>query len=317
MRRRNGKGKGRKEMKKHHLFLAIAVLLTALLASCTNTHVFEDGYYFQAMGEEAEIVVTVDTQKARAARPSILGVDDSLLTSLLDKSTRVSVSLSKDEYSEDDPYPADISSMNVSGAVEGDYSKFMINTGLGFSKEFSKVKEDGVKFYTDKENSIEVASPTSGVILFTNDSYPDLYDRTIRNRVINISAEKAALIGESVMGLYVRSPRTMIQLGFEIPLTVIVQMSDAVMYVVEKEGVFYLNADITMKSDSLAKTLNTLLRNQVVAEIKRNGGKPDFKVLGQQYMADGDRVLIRDREMSESDLQAFEAQIKLASGSLI
>ena len=78
MRRRNGKGKGRKEMKKHHLFLAIAVLLTALLASCTNTHVFEDGYYFQAMG-------------------------DALLTSLLDRSTRVSVSLSKDEYSEDDP----------------------------------------------------------------------------------------------------------------------------------------------------------------------------------------------------------------------
>ena len=164
-------------MKKHHLFVAIAVLLTALVASCTNTHVFEDGYYFQAMGEEAEIVVTVDTQKARAARPSILGVDDSLLTSLLDKSTRVSVSLSKDEYSEDDPYPADISSMNISGAVEGDYSKFMINTGLGFSKEFSKVKEDGVKFYTDKENSIEVASPTSGVILFTNDSYPELYKK--------------------------------------------------------------------------------------------------------------------------------------------
>ena len=55
----------------------------------------------------------------------------------------------------------------------------------------------------------------------------------------------------------------------------------------------------------------------LAAEIKRNGGKPDFKVLGQQYMADGDRVHIRDREMSESDLQAFEAQIKLASGSLI
>ena len=69
MRRRNGKGKGRKEMKKHHLFVAIAVLLTALLASCTNTHVFEDGYYFQAMGEEAEIVVTVDTEGCKALHP--------------------------------------------------------------------------------------------------------------------------------------------------------------------------------------------------------------------------------------------------------
>ena len=207
--------------------------------------------------------------------------------------------------------------MNISGAIEGDYSKFIINTGLGFSKDFSKVKEDGVKYYTNSENSIELGSPTSGVILFSNDSYKELYDTTIKNRVIKISDEKAALIGESVMGLYVRSPQTMIALGFEIPLSVIVQMSDAVIYVVEKDSVFYLYADITMKSSSLAKTLNTLLRNQVVAEIKRQGEKPDFKVLGQQYYTQDDKVLIRDRVMNEAELTAFEMQLKVASGSII
>lgn len=302
-------------MKKRILLYCVIVLL--ILTSCTHTHEFKDGYYFQAMGEDSEIVVTVDTQKAREVRPTLLGVNDSLLSSILDKSSRISVSLSKDEYKEDDPYPADIASMNISGAIEGDYSKFIINTGLGFSKDFSKVKEDGVKYYTNSENSIELGSPTSGVILFSNDSYKELYDTTIKNRVIKISDEKAALIGESVMGLYVRSPQTMIALGFEIPLSVIVQMSDAVIYVVEKDSVFYLYADITMKSSSLAKTLNTLLRNQVVAEIKRQGEKPDFKVLGQQYYTQDDKVLIRDRVMNEAELTAFEMQLKVASGSII
>ena len=283
-------------MKKRILLYCVIVLL--ILTSCTHTHEFKDGYYFQAMGEDSEIIVTVDTQKAREVRPTLLGVNDSLLSSILDKSSRISVSLYKDEYKEDDPYPADIASMNISGAIEGDYSKFIINTGLGFSKDFSKVKEDGVKYYTNSENTIELGSPTSGVILFSNDSYKELYDTTIKNRVIKISDEKAALIGESVMGLYVRSPQTMIALGFEIPLSVIVQMSDAVIYVVEKDSVFYLYADITMKSSSLAKTLNTLLRNQVVAEIKRQGEKPDFKVLGQQYYTQDDKVLIRDRVMN-------------------
>lgn len=302
-------------MKKRILLYCVIVLL--ILTSCTHTHEFKDGYYFQAMGDDSEIVVTVDTQKAREVRPTLLGVNDSLLSSILDKSSRISVSLSKDEYIEDDPYPADIASMNISGAIEGDYSKFVINTGLGFSKDFSKVKEDGVKYYTNSENTIELGSPTSGVILFSNDSYKELYDTTIKNRVIKISDEKAALIGESVMGLYVRSPQTMIALGFEIPLSVIVQMSDAVIYVVEKDSVFYLYADITMKSSSLAKTLNTLLRNQVVAEIKRQGEKPDFKVLGQQYYTQDDKVLIRDRVMNEAELTAFEMQLKVASGSII
>lgn len=302
-------------MKKRILLYCVIVLL--ILTSCTHTHEFKDGYYFQAMGEDSEIIVTVDTQKAREVRPTLLGVNDSLLSSILDKSSRISVSLSKDEYIEDDPYPADIASMNISGAIEGDYSKFIINTGLGFSKDFSKVKEDGVKYYTNSENSIELGSPTSGVILFSNESYKELYDTTIKNRVIKISDEKAALIGESVMGLYVRSPQTMIALGFEIPLSVIVQMSDAVIYVVEKDSVFYLYADITMKSSSLAKTLNTLLRNQVVAEIKRQGEKPDFKVLGQQYYTQDDKVLIRDRVMNEAELTAFEMQLKVASGSII
>ena len=207
--------------------------------------------------------------------------------------------------------------MDISGAIEGDYSKFMINTGLGFSKEFSKVKEDGVKFYSNEERTIELGSPTNGVILFSNDSYAELYDNTIKNRVIKISDEKAKLLGESVMGLYVRSPQTMISLGFDLPYSVIIQMSGAVIYVIENEGVFYLYADITMKSPSLAKTLNTLLRNQVVAELKRLGEKPDFKALALQYYTEDDKVMIRDRVMSESELAAFELQIKAASGSLI
>ena len=51
--------------------------------------------------------------------------------------------------------------------------------------------------------------------------------------------------------------------------------------------------------------LNTLLQ------------EPDFKVLGQQYYTQDDKVLIRDRVMNEAELTAFEMQLKVASGSII
>ena len=299
---------------KKSLFVALAVLL---LTSCVTRSPFKEEYYFQAMGTDSEIVMTADVAKLKTMEGSLLGVNDPLLSELIERSNRLSLSLYKDEYSEDDAYPSSLSDLEFYGAAEGDFPSFTVNTALSWSKELHKEKRNGVKFYTNDEGSIEVAVPKSGVLLFASKSYDEAYKKTISDRVIYIPSDTAALLGESVIGLYVRSPKTMIDIGFELPSSVIYQMSDAVIYVVEKDGSYYLNADITMKDENLASTLIKLLRNQIVAELRRAGVRPDYTALAEQYRQSGSVVSIREREMDSESISALTEKITGAAGGLI
>lgn len=296
--------------------IALSLLvLTLLITGCVHKSPFVEEYYFQAMGEDSEIVITADVVKAKE-KGLLIGVNDPLMSELLDRSERVSLALYQDSYSDSDPYPADIALMDFYGAFEGNFPK-LTNTALSWSEEFHKEKSEGVKYYTNDAASIEVAVPKTGVLLFASKDYEKAYNKTIKDRVIYIPEDTAKLLGDAVFGLYVQSPETMFDLGFELPKSVVVQMRDAIIYVLEKDGVFYLNADITMDTESLAKTLNTLLRNQVVAEIRREGERPDFKLLSEQYKVLGDVVSIRDRIMSDNEVSSFMDKIKSASGGLI
>lgn len=298
--------------------ILLPVILTALvLTGCVHKSPFQEEYYFQAMGSDSEIVLTADLGQVKTLNPEIVGSTDGLLRELIERADRLSVSLYKDEYSDADRYPAEIEDMELYGAVEGDYGSFLINTGLSWSKQFHKEKSDGIKYYTDDANSIEVASPESGIVLFSTKDYAEAYRKTIADRVIYIAPDTAKLLGDSVMGLYVKSPLTMINLGFELPYSVIMQMSDAIIYVVYKDGKYYLNADIKMNDVSVATTLTRLLRNQVLAEIRRSGAKPDLAALSEQTRNEGELVSIREREMTDDQVSAFTDQITNVAGGLI
>ncbi len=295
--------------------IALLLLVLIVFTGCVHKSPFVEEYYFQAMGEPSEIVITADVNKAKE-KGLLIGVNDPLMSELLDRSERVSLALYQDSYSDSDPYPAEISDMDFYGALEGNFPK-LTNTALSWSKEFHKEKSEGVKYYTNDSESIEVAVPKTGVLLFANKDYEKAYSKTIKDRVIYIPEDTAKTLGTAVFGLYVQSPETMFELGFELPKSVVVQMQDAIIYVLEKEGSFYLNADITMDTESLAKTLNTLLRNQVVAEIRRSGERPDYRLLAEQYKVVGDVVSVRDRVMSDSEVASFMDKLKSASGGLI
>ena len=93
-------------------------------------------------------------------------------------------------------------------------------------------------------------------------------------------------------------------------------MSDAVIYVNESEGKYYLSADITMQSEDLAATLLQLLRQQVVGELRRQGIRPDYQLLSQQYSSDGTLVMIRDFELTEDQMLALFSRIENISGGV-
>lgn len=299
-------------------FLPLILMMLAVLTGCAHQSPFADSdeYFFQAMGKDSEIVLTADSGKIRQTLPSALETGSAVLNELFDRSTRISVAFYKDSYGGEADYPANLADFDYYGGLEGNYGSFTINTALAWSGVFHKEKEEGIKYYTDDQGSIQVAVPDSGILLFASQSYVQAYRDLIEERIIRISDETAARIGSSLFGIYVHSPQTMIDLGFELPYSVIVKMSDAVIYVNESEGKYYLSADITMQSEDLAATLLQLLRQQVVGELRRQGIRPDYQLLSQQYSSDGTLVMIRDFELTEDQMLAFFSRIENISGGV-
>ena len=200
-------------MKKIIFPLMIMVLMA--LTGCAHHSPFEDSgeYFFQAMGKDSEIVLTADSGKIRQTLPSALETGSAVLNELFDRSTRISVAFYKDSYGGEADYPANLADFDYYGGLEGNYGSFTINTALAWSGVFHKEKEEGIKYYTDDQGSIQVAVPDSGILLFASQSYVQAYRDLIEERIIRISDETAARIGSSLFGIYVHSPQTMIDLG--------------------------------------------------------------------------------------------------------
>lgn len=293
--------------------LGLAALLA--LTGCVHQSPFVEESFFQALGADSEIVVTVDTAQAREVMPQLF-TEGGAFGELLDRSERISVALYDDNG--DAGYPADPSSLEWFGGFEGDYGSLSVNTAISWSKEFHKEKtEDGVKYYTDDAETIKVAVPKSGVLLFASDDYGEAYRRLISEREIHIGADTAGLMGESLMGLWTRKPSTMLDLGIGIPETVIGMTESMLCYVtVDGEGRCLLNADITLSTEDQAKSLCQALRNQVVAELRRNSIRPDYAVLAEQYSYEGASVRVRGVEMTDAQVEAFASQVASISGGM-
>ena len=276
----------------------IILAITLLLTSCVHKSPFDDEYYFQAMGGESDFVVSMDVDKIKKEDPTLIGVNDPLITELIEKSNRLSVSLTSEENPMKD--------IEFSGALEGDFSKFVINTGLAWSKEFDKVKEEEV-YYTNGDISARVVE--NGLLMFSSDDYVKHYNTTYENRVIHISDDIASTIASNVMGLYVKDPKTMFDLGFEFPLAVLLKIDYAVMYLCLNEGVYTMNTDIYMKQTSDSNTLLSLIRNKVLSDLKSQGIRPDIKALAKQYKKDANIVQLRDIELKDEQVKMFTSTI--------
>ena len=283
------------------------LVLVLLLASCVHQTPFKSEYYFQAMGESSELVVTADVKKLEGTSLDVLP-KDGIGKTLIDRADRINVALDPKTL---DKYPLEVSDYDIYGAFEGNYGSVTVNTALSWSKEFSKEKEDGIKYYTN--GTLSAAVPKSGLLLFSNSDYVEAYKKTFSERVKLIEDEIAAKMAASTASLFVRTPQTLLDLGFELPETALKQIYTSYFMLDEVDGKVLMSGSMIMFDKSGARTMNTILRNQVVQNIKRSGQKLDVKAISGYFSYEDDVVTINAFPL-EGDMK--DKALKMISQSI-
>lgn len=304
--------RSRSSMRGPVLVIGLCVLT---LVGCVHRspYVSIEETYFQAMGDPAEFVLTVDMEKAQPLYSDSLDTVQGVAADMIEKADRVSVALHRDEPATEEealelPYPADLSSFDMYGGIEGDYSKFIINTALMYAKDFTTVHDGDVKYFKSKDGGFSLGMPKNGLILFSSDDWMSVYRKTWADRQLKIPADMAARMEGSMMGIYVASPRTMISLGFDIPLTVILQMDEALFLVsYDEQDRPVLDASIKMKSDRLANSLSMLIRSQYVAQLRRDGVQFNMAALKDLFVTNEDFFIINSMPLTETQLESVTA----------
>ena len=282
-------------MKKSILSLLVVVFVL-VGTSCVHHYPYEPDYWFQAIGDDGEYVLTADVERLRNGEGEEL-IDPSILSNpVAAKASRISLSLIAKEGTED-LYPLPLSSFITSGAIEGKYSPLIINNSLKFSGSM-KVKENGVVRYTN--GSMSVYAPMKNLILFTDGDYSSFYQRTIEERDKLIDDETAKAMASSLFSVYVFSPDTLVDIGFEIPQVVLSEMTRTCILFNEIDGVMVMSGRIETTGDGTARALTTLFKNQIIQETRRNGEKLDTKALAGMFATNDNIVLIADYPLSSS-----------------
>lgn len=274
----------------------MVVVFVLVGTSCVHHYPYEPDYWFQAIGDDGEYVLTADVERLRNGEGEEL-IDPSLLSNpVAAKASRISLSLIAKEGTED-LYPLPLSSFITSGAIEGKYSPLIINNSLKFSGSM-KVKENGVVRYTN--GSMSVYAPMKNLILFTDGDYSSFYQRTIEERDKLIDDETARAMASSLFSVYVFSPDTLVDIGFEIPQVVLSEMTRTCILFNEIDGVMVMSGRIETTGDGTARALTTLFKNQIIQETRRNGEKLDTKALAGMFATNDNIVLIADYPLSSS-----------------
>lgn len=265
--------------------LSIA-LIALILASCVHESPFRSEYYFQAMGRSGEIVITVDTRES--------GILSGLLPEEIHgRADRISAAIDGEG--------------NVYGGAEGNFGYAGVNALLDWVPEFRKI--DGEPFYFQSRSAkLEAAVPRSGILLFSSSSYTEAYALTISDRALLIDDSTAREMAGHDMAIYMNHPSSIPDIGIEIPDETAAKIEKALLLFDDDGESGYLTGWVDMDSPSSARTLSTLLRNELLKGIRLRGEKPDFAVLSGYFRAEEDILYIDypgiDREMVEAVAKA-------------
>lgn len=293
-----------------HVSPARAILLLGsvllILTGCVHRVPYEQEYYFQAMGDPAEVVVTVDMQSSQRLFGEQL-VRDASFAELLDRVDRLSIAL----YNPDPAADADglldaeqLSSYSFYGGVEGNIPAFLTNTSLLWNPDWQQVENERTRYYRNEWLGLDVYAPRNGLLLFANGNYMKAYETTYRERTTKIPAGLADRMANSLFGFYIASPQAMIDVGLSIPRTVLLE-TRSMMLVVEDDGNggLALGGVITMNTEKLANSLSILLKSSYISEKRRN--KEPLGDLTNLIVLRDDAVVIDGMDLSDEQYAAF------------
>lgn len=283
------------------------LLLLALISGCVHKTPFQKEYYFQAMGDPSEIVVTVDVSHPHPFIAQHLSQQESF-SHLLQRVDRLSVALYDPHGNQEssDPFLSqqDLQSYQFYGAIEGNIPAFLTNSALLWDDQWTQITEDGIRYYRNEYLGLELYAPKNGILLFSQTDFVPAYRKTYSNREIKIPLPLAHRLASSLFGFYIASPQAIVDVGLAIPKTVLLQ-TESILLVIEEqkdEGVA-LGGIITMKTAKLANSLSILLKSSYISN-KRRAQEP-FGDLTNLIVLEDSSVVINGMDLSEEQLAMF------------
>jgi len=283
---------------------SIAIVLAAvllLLCSCVTKRPYGEEQYFQGLGVDGDFVVTVNADLLDVH--DYVDTDDSGVSYVTDRMTRLSFAL-RDKNPSSEVIQPGYDGYDFYGAVEGDYSKTLIQGGLKLGSSFTSVKDSGTQLtvFTDPVSGIQAAIPMNGIILFSSTDVLDTYKETFSaTRTRYISDEDAARLASSQVGIYVSKPTTMLDLGLDIDKDALGNI-DSVLLVMDDETV---SIEFRLKSEKLADSFSILIKGGYVGNLRRNGIKPDMDKLRQMFVQELDKVRVQGMELTEEQKKSI------------
>ena len=282
------------------VFLTIVCVL--LLASCVTKNPIGDQEYFQGLGLDGEFVITVNADLLDVSE--YVESEDAAVTYITERMSRLSLAL-RDRRTDVPPVTTEFTEFDFYGAIEGDFSKKLVNGALSLSSLFSSSKDSKtkLKFYVDNESGLEVAVPADGIILFSNTDVVENYNQTYtEGRTTYISEEDALKLSASQIGIYVANPRTMIDLGFEITEQSLENM-DSILLVMDDDKI---TVDFRIKSEELASSFSVLIKANYVGNLRREGVKVNVSELKEMFTQELSTVKVNGMPLTEEQKKSID-----------
>lgn len=276
-------------------FISLTLLLLFLLSSCVTRSPIGDEQYFQGLGLDGEFVITINAQLLDVDQ--YIQSDDTAVNYITERMTRLSIAL-YDSKGTAGPVTEDFSEFDYYGAVEGDFSKTLVNSALSVSSAFTSSKDKGTKlrFFIDTQSGLEAAVPANGIILFSTTDVVENFSQTYtEGRTAHISDEDAAKLAASQVGVYVSNPRTMIDLGFDIN-EVALSNIDSILMVMDDDTI---SAEFRLKSDDLADSFSILIKAGYIGNLRREGKKVNVSELKEMFTQELSTVNVNGMKLSE------------------
>ena len=279
-------------------------------SGCVHRTPFTEEYYFQAMGDPAELVVTLNLGKSDilygdAIENASAGKGLGVLGTLLDRIDRVSMAFYEPiGLVRDESEVVDLSSYAFYGGIEGNIPRFITNTALLWTPGWEKVENDRTRYYRNPAMNLEVASPKNGLLLFSQGDYMKAFENTYANRETKIPFDLAQRMASSLFGFYVTSPKALLDIGLEIPSAVLMQMKTLLLMIEETApGTVVLQGIISMNTNRLANSLSILMKTAYIADKRRN--KTPIGDLTNLFVLKEDTLLINNMDLSQEQLDSF------------
>ncbi len=273
----------------------VAILCVLLLASCVTKSPIGDQEYFQGLGLDGEFVITVNADLLDVS--DYISSEDPAISYITERMSRLSVAL-RDRRTDVPPVTTDFSEFDYYGAIEGDFSKNLVNGALSVSSAFSssKDKKTKLKFFIDNQSGLEAAVPANGIILFSTSDVVENYKQTYtEGRPVHIPDEDARKLASSQIGVYVSNPRTMIELGFDITEQALENI-ETVLLVMDDD---MISVDFRLKSEDLASSFSVLIKAGYVGNLRREGQKVDVAALKEMFTQELDTVSVNSMPLTQ------------------